>query len=79
VQVKDMVEHYILVFNLSSVRVCSAVLNTKTTAALCVAAQFNSCRHRFDPAGWMFRWAQFVLAFSDERDMLLAKIERDLH
>jgi len=36
-QVKKMVGHYILVFNLSSVRECLAFLNTKTSVAFCVA------------------------------------------
>ena len=56
-QVENMAEHYILVFNLSSVRVCSAFLNTKTMLAHCVAAQFHSRRQGFGPVGWMFRWA----------------------
>ena len=73
-----MVGHYILVFYLSSVRVWSAFINTKTNFALCVAAQFNSRRHQFKPVGWMFSSAQFVLALSNERNMLLAKLEHDL-
>jgi hypothetical protein len=62
-----MVGHYILVSYLSRVRVCSAFLTARITVALRVAADFN-----------IRRWAQFVLALSNERDMLVAKIERDL-
>jgi hypothetical protein len=56
-QVENMAEHYILVSYLSSVRVRSALLDVKSTVALCVAAQFHSRRQRFGPVGWMFRWA----------------------
>jgi len=77
-KVKNMVGHYILVSYLSSIRVWSAFINPKTTFALCVAAHFNSRRHQFEPVGWMFSSAQFVLALSDERNMLLAKREHDL-
>ena len=65
-------------FYLSIVRVCSAFINSKTICALCVASQFNHRRHWFEPVGWMFMSAQFVLALSKERDMLLAKLEHDL-